>query len=80
MISIIARTASSSMRSGTEPLPILRSARTAERFSKQQTSTTRSEDIMAEFFIEHPWLGLLIGIVFLLVYIWLICIDTKEGD
>lgn len=44
------------------------------------TITTRSEDSMAEFFIEHPWLGLLIGIVFLLVYIWLICIDTKEGD
>ncbi len=35
---------------------------------------------MVDFFIEHPWLGLLIGVVFLLVYIWLIFIDTKEGD
>lgn len=35
---------------------------------------------MADFFIEHPWLGLLIGAVFLLLYIWLICYEAKEGD
>ena len=35
---------------------------------------------MTDLFIEHPWLGLLIGILLLLAYIWLICIEAKEGD
>lgn len=35
---------------------------------------------MTDFFINHPWLALLIGAILLLGYIYLLIFEIKEGD
>lgn len=36
--------------------------------------------MVADFFINHPFLGLLIGAVMFVLYIYLIVLEAKEGE